>query len=156
LLVVQHITRGFTASLINWLRSSCAIDVKTAEHGEQVIDACAYFAPDDFHLGVSSSGTLKLTREPPIGGFRPSANALFSSVAAVYGSQAVAVILTGMGDDGVDGLRAIRRAGGWIIGQDEATSVVYGMPGAAAAAGVLDVVSPLDEISLRILSASSR
>jgi two-component system chemotaxis response regulator CheB len=84
---------------------------------------------------------------PKVGGFRPSATPLFVSVADAYGSAATAAILTGMGEDGIEGLRAIRRGGGCVIAQDEATSVVFGMPGSAVAAGLADFILPLGAIA---------
>jgi two-component system chemotaxis response regulator CheB len=92
-----------------------------------------------------------LSRAPAIGGFRPSATFLFESAAAVCGKSLLAVILTGMGRDGVAGLHAVRRAGGHVIAQDEATSAVYGMPREAVAEGVTDTVLPLQEITPRIV-----
>ena len=86
-----------------------------------------------------------------MGGFRPAGSYLFDSVAAAYGSSVTAVILTGMGQDGVEGLRSIRRAGGRIFAQDEKSSVIWGMPGAAAAAGLPDLILPLEEIAARLL-----
>ena len=85
-----------------------------------------------------------------MGGFRPSGTFLFESVARVFGAATVAVILTGMGEDGVAGLRAVRQAGGHIIAQDEKSSVIFGMPGAAIASGAVDVVLPLDAIAARL------
>src|SRR6185436_555314 len=90
---------------------------------------------------------------PPVGGFRPSASYLFETAARTFGAATLAVVLTGMGQDGVEGLRAVRQAGGEVIAQDEASSVVYGMPGAAARAGVVDLVLPLKDIAARILRA---
>src|SRR5438270_369610 len=109
-----------------------------------------YLAPDDRHLGVSGRVTVSLSGAPPVGGFRPSGTFLFEAAARVFGASAVAVILTGMGDDGVAGLRAVREAGGRVIAQDEKSSVIFGMPGAAVAAGVADAVLPLDLIPTRL------
>jgi two-component system chemotaxis response regulator CheB len=145
-LVVQHITPGFTAGLAAWLDSACPFRVKVAQHGEPLAPGSAYLAPDDRHLGVRG-GRVVLSDELPQGGFRPSGSALFASAAGAFGAGTLAVILTGMGDDGVTGLRAVRRAGGRVIAQDEATSVVYGMPGAAVAAGLADAVLPLGGIA---------
>src|SRR5205823_8229185 len=108
-----------------------------------------YFAPDDWHLGITPQRAIALTRTPPVGGFRPSGTSLFEAAASVYGAAAVAVILTGMGDDGVAGLHAVRRAGGRVLAQDEKSSAVFGMPAAAVAAGLADQVLPLEEIAPR-------
>lgn len=147
IVAVQHITPGFTAGLAAWLGSVCPVRVKVAQEGEVLRPGTAYLAPDDCHLGVSIRGAVALSDAPPVGGFRPSGTFLFESVARAYGGTAVAVILTGMGDDGVEGLRAVRRAGGLIVAQDEATSVIFGMPGAAIAAGLADAVLPIGAIA---------
>jgi two-component system chemotaxis response regulator CheB len=148
--VVQHISPGFTAGLASWLGTVCAFRVKVAQQGEALAGRTVYLAPDDRHLGVTAFGDVALSAAPPIGGFRPSGTYLFESVARGYGPAAVAVILTGMGADGVEGLRAIRRAGGRIIAQDEKSSVIFGMPGAAIAAGLADIVLPLEAIAPRL------
>jgi two-component system chemotaxis response regulator CheB len=150
LLVVQHITPGFTAGLADWLASSCGLPVKIAAHGEALAARAVYLAPDGRHLGVTRQGRVALADTPPVGGFRPSATHLFESAAHAYGAAAVGVILTGMGEDGVAGLRELRRVGGRVLAQDEASSVVYGMPGAAVAAGLADQVLPLDLIAGRL------
>ena len=108
-------------------------------------------APDDRHLGVSAQAVVTLSAAPPVGQFRPSGTFLFESAARAFGPSLVAVILTGMGDDGVEGLRAVRQAGGRVIAQDQASSVVWGMPGAAVAAGLADDVLPLDAIPARLV-----
>ena len=98
---------------------------------------------------------MQLSRDPPIAGFRPSGTHLFRSVAKVYGASAVGVILTGMGQDGVKGLAELREAGGIVIAQDESTSEIYGMPGAAVAAGVTNLVLPLPELCARLVTMAS-
>lgn len=150
ILVVQHIAKGFVEGFAAWLDSSSALSVRVARHGESLEPGTAYVAPDDAHLTVTREGLIALVRGAPLGGFRPSATALFESVARAYGEQCAAVILTGMGRDGVDGLRAVHVAGGYVLAQDERTSVVWGMPGAALAAGVVDLELPLDAIAPRL------
>jgi two-component system chemotaxis response regulator CheB len=155
ILVVQHITPGFTAGLAGWLAGTSRQRVKLAQQGEPLAPGTVYLAPDDLHLGTASRGGTSfvgLTPAPPIGGFRPSANHLFESVARDYGPAALALILTGMGDDGVTGLRAVRKAEGQVIAQDEKTSIVFGMPGAAVAAGLASTVLPLDLIAPRLMA----
>ncbi len=149
-LAVQHNAPGFMHGLVAWLGGGCGLTVKVAEQGEPLRPGTVYLAPDDRHLGVAPAGTVLLSPAPPVGGFRPSGTFLFESAARARGSSVVALILTGMGDDGVDGLRAVRQAGGHVIAQDEATSVVWGMPGSAVAAGLADSVLPLDSIALRL------
>ena len=150
ILVVQHITPGFAAGLAGWLDEVSPLRVKVAEAGEPMAAGTAYLAPDGHHLGVDRHRALTLSADGPVDGFCPSATPMFESVAAAFGASAVGVILTGMGDDGVKGLRALRRAGGRVIAQDEATSVVHGMPGAAVEAGLADAVLPLDAIAGRL------
>jgi two-component system chemotaxis response regulator CheB len=150
ILVVQHITPGFTPGLAAWLNSLSPLRVKVAEHGEHLAPHTVYLAPDERHLGVSNWGAVTLVEAPPISGFRPSGTFLFESVARAFGASALAVILTGMGTDGVEGLRALRQAGGRIIAQDEKTSVVFGMPGAAIVAGLADAVLPLGAIAAHL------
>jgi two-component system chemotaxis response regulator CheB len=98
-------------------------------------------------LGVTRGGRVALSSDPPIGGHRPSATHLFRSVAGVYGAGAVGVILTGIGEDGAAGLAVLKEAGGLVLAQDEATSIVYGMPGVAASLGIVDWVLPIDQMA---------
>jgi len=156
ILIVQHNTPGFMPGLVSWLDGSCDVIVKQAEQGELLLPHTAYLAPDDRHLGVSGQATVLLSSAPPVGGFRPSATFLFDSVARAFGPSVLGVILTGMGADGVEGLQSIRQAGGRIIAQDETSSVVWGMPGAAVAAGLADLVLPLDVIPTRLMELVSR
>lgn len=149
-LIVQHMAPGFVGGLANWLSDGCGLRVKVAEQGERMLGGTVYLAPDDRHLGVVDRRTLHVSNTPAIGGFRPSGNFLFESVARVFGSAAAGVILTGMGDDGCSGLVAMRRAGARIIAQDEATSVVFGMPAAAIAAGLPHITLPLELIGSRL------
>jgi two-component system chemotaxis response regulator CheB len=153
-LVVQHMAKGFMAALSSWLASECALAVEVAQHGELLLPDTVYLAPDDWHLGVTSDHRIALTAEPPIGGFRPAGTHLFESVARVYGANVIGVILTGMGRDGVDGLKALHAAGGYVIAQDEASSVVYGMPQEAVRAGVTDVVVDVGEVARVIIEQS--
>jgi two-component system chemotaxis response regulator CheB len=156
LLVVQHITRGFTAGLAEWLNKVSDLHVKLAEAGEALRPHTVYVAPDNRHLGVAGGSTVLLSDAPLVGGFRPSGTFLFESAARAFGPALVAVILTGMGDDGVAGLRAVRQAGGRVLAQDEGSCVIFGMPGAAVAAGVTDAVLPLDAIPARLVELIGR
>jgi two-component system, chemotaxis family, protein-glutamate methylesterase/glutaminase len=146
LFIVQHICAGFTAGMATWLSSTCPQRVKLAEHGEESCGGTVYLAPQDHHLMLSRRRMFILSSAPPMQGFRPSANVLFESVAHCYGAGAIGAILTGMGDDGAAGLGILRAAGATTIAQDEATSVVYGMPGAAIATGAAQHVLPLGAI----------
>ena len=146
ILIVQHISRGFAPGFARWLDGASPLRVKLADDGEALQPGTAYVAVDDHHLGVSLSRRVHLSTAAPVGGFRPSGTVLFDSVAAAFGRGAVAVILTGMGRDGVDGLPAIRSSGGRTIAESEATAVVYGMPAAAVHAGLADLVLPLEQV----------
>ncbi len=145
ILVVQHISRGFVKGLADWLNKASPLQVKVAVDGEPLKKRTVYLAPDDYHLGMTAPGQIALSNAAAIGGFRPSATPLFESVAHAFGSAATAVILTGMGEDGVVGLRAVRKAGGRVLAQDEKTCIVFGMPAAAVAAGLVDEVLPIEE-----------
>jgi two-component system chemotaxis response regulator CheB len=125
--------------------------VKIAVEGEPVRPRTVYLAPDGYHLGVSRRAAIHLSDAPPVGGFRPAADHLFDSAARAFGSDLTAVVLTGMGQDGVAGLRMVRQRGGNVIAQDEATCVVYGMPKAAFEAGLVDERLPLAGIAPRLI-----
>ncbi|MEO5816528.1 MAG: chemotaxis-specific protein-glutamate methyltransferase CheB [Gemmatimonadaceae bacterium] len=154
ILVVQHIARGFTTGLAHWLDGDTALNVRVAELNELAMPGAVYIAPDNRHIGCRTDGAgairIVLDDSPAEGAFRPSASYLFRSVAQSLGPNAVSVILTGMGDDGISGLRAVKAAGGKVIAQDEASSVIYGMPREAARAGVVNVVLPLNGIARRL------
>lgn len=142
ILVVQHMAAEFLPGLARWLGAASPLRVKLAEAGEPLSPATVYLAPAAHHLGVTSAHTILLAEEAPIGGFRPAGTFLFQSVARTFGRRVVALILSGMGEDGVAGLRAVRAAGGFVVAQDQASSAVFGMPGAAIAAGLADAVVP--------------
>jgi two-component system chemotaxis response regulator CheB len=146
ILVVQHIANGFVHALTKWLSESTSLKIKLAEDGETLAPGTVYIAPDAHHLGVRAPDSIRLSSDPPIAGFSPSASYLFASVASVYGAHTVGIIMTGMGNDGIEGLKQLHAAGGWVIAQDEATSIVYGMPQEAVRAGVVDEVLSLQEI----------
>jgi two-component system, chemotaxis family, protein-glutamate methylesterase/glutaminase len=155
LVVVQHIAAGFVAGLAEWLRSSCNLRVKVAEDGEPLAPRTVYLASDDRHLGVGRDRSIRMASSEPINGFRPSANHLFATAADAFGPAVTAVVLTGMGNDGVEGLRILKQAGGRVIAQNEATSVIYGMPREAVAAGVVDLELPITEIGPRLAALVS-
>ncbi|HEY7629750.1 MAG TPA: chemotaxis-specific protein-glutamate methyltransferase CheB [Thermoleophilaceae bacterium] len=156
ILIVQHITVGFHQGLVDWLNNVTPLSVKLGEAGHRPVAGEVILAPGEHHMSVDTAKRLVLTEESPVRGHRPSATHLFRSVASVYGANAMGVILTGMGDDGADGLVELRRAGGWVIGQDEATCVVYGMPREAAARGAVSEVRPLPEIASAIVDGWNR
>ncbi|WP_426755558.1 chemotaxis-specific protein-glutamate methyltransferase CheB [Myxococcus sp. Y35] len=153
LLVVQHIAIGFSQGLAQWLRTAGPLPVKVAEDGEPLLPGHVYLAPDDRHLGVRSEGRAEVSRAAPVNGFRPSATWMFRSVARAYGPASLAVILTGMGQDGLEGVRELHRAGGRILAQDEQTSVVYGMPGVVVGANLAHEVVALPDLAARLTAA---
>ena len=143
--VVQHIADGFTEGLATWLASEARLDVHEGQDGEELRPGKVLLAPTGRHLLVGE-GFVRLSDAPPVDTFRPSVTPLFLSAARAYGPRVCGVILTGMGRDGADGLRAIRDGGGPTIAQDESTSAVFGMPRAAIELGAVERVLPLDEI----------
>jgi two-component system chemotaxis response regulator CheB len=148
--VVQHITAGFAAPLAEWLMRVIPAQVCIAQQHEALLPGRIYLAPDGAHLTVDALGRAAL--KPPKAGerFCPSADQLFASVATVYGASAIGVILTGMGDDGAQGLRALRMAGGYTLAQDAASCVVPGMPVAAQEQGAVERVVPLADLAAAV------
>ena len=146
LLCVQHIAEGFMQGMVDWLASTCRIRVRTAVEGDQPLAGTAYFPPNDRHLEIDDAGAFRCSGAIPLGGHRPSVDIAFSSLARRYGPAAVGVLLTGMGQDGAQGMRDIVRAGGLTIAQDESTSIVFGMPRCAIELGAALQVLPLDQI----------
>ena len=154
-LVVQHMPAGFTKSLAQRLHSMSKLPVSEAEAGEPVLEDRVYLAPGGLHMaleGPVGATTIALDDSAPVWGVRPSADPLFRSVAARFGRDAVAVVLTGMGRDGADGARAIREAGGRAVLQDRATSTIFGMPNAALQIAGADRVASLGEIAPSIVA----
>lgn len=152
-LVVQHMPKEFTGAFAERLNKLTKLRVKEAQSGDPVEPGLVLVAPGDHHLVLQkkNGGTVAaLLHSDKVDGHRPSASVLFKSVAEHYRERAIGVIMTGMGRDGVDGLKEMRAAGAKTVGQDQATSVVYGMPGIAAKEQVLDHVEPLDGIIGRL------
>jgi two-component system, chemotaxis family, protein-glutamate methylesterase/glutaminase len=155
ILIVQHMPPKFTASLAASLERTCQTSVAEARDGDLVKKKSIYLAPGGQHLVVRREHNLlvlALNEQPPENGCRPSADVLFRSAATVFEGGAAAIVLTGMGRDGTAGLGAIKRAGGYAFVQDEATSVVWGMPGSAVEAGLADEILPLDGIAAAVES----
>lgn len=150
ILIVQHMPPTFTRLLAERLDNKCPLTVREAEGGETPRPGEIWIAPGDRHLVVEGSPgwpRLATTEGPPENSCRPAVDVLFRSVAHVYGDRALALVLTGMGQDGLRGAEAIHEAGGSTIVQDEATSVVWGMPGFVENAGLADAVLPLNQIA---------
>jgi two-component system chemotaxis response regulator CheB len=155
-LVVQHIPRGFTKSLSERLDARSAVPVREARDGDPVAPGTVLVAPAGIHARLVRRGgavVVSLDEEPRDSLHRPAADVLMASAAEVYGARALGVVLTGMGSDGTEGLRAIRRAGGTTLAESEETAVIYGMPKAAVEAGVVDRSVPLDQMAGEILAA---
>ena len=153
--VVQHMPPGFTKALADRLNSISAIKVKEAEDGDIIQSGQVYIAPGNYHMRIASEGRKRkivLGQDPPVGNHRPAVNVMFDSVAPV-GRELVAVIMTGMGCDGCEGMKKIKANGGYSIAQDEASCVVYGMPKAVVDAGLADEVRPVQNIARAIVEA---
>ncbi|MCC2670298.1 MAG: cheB [Armatimonadetes bacterium] len=150
-LVVQHITPSFHGGFVRWLDSVVPQSVRVAAHGDRPEPGTVYVSPPDRHLVVGREG-LRLDDSPAIGLQRPSGTLLFSSMATALGSRGLGVLLTGMGDDGADGLVALRKAGGYTLAEDASTAVVYGMPAAAAERGGVNELLPLPAIGARLVA----
>lgn len=144
--ICQHITEGFTDELAQWLTAETGRTVVEAEDGAILDCGRVMVAPSGAHFMVSSEWKVVLDRGAPLGGFKPSCDALLSSVAQAFGRRAIGVILTGMGRDGAAGLKEIRERGGRTIAQDEPSCTVFGMPGQAIEIGAVERVLPLAEI----------
>ncbi len=154
LVIVQHIAEGFTGALAERLDQISPLHIKVCRDFEAIVPGLGLLSPAGMHLTIKKvSGKLyaALSREPSTSLYRPSADVLFSSMARVCGPAACAVVMTGMGNDGARGIREIRDRGGATIAQDEATSVIFGMPGEAIKGGGIEVIAPLDRIAGEIL-----
>jgi len=153
-LVVQHMPPLFTRLLAERLHATCKLPVEEAAQGTRVEAGKILIAPGDFHMKLAPQGAgvrVCLDQSPPLNSCRPAVDALFASVGEVYGGAAIAVVLTGMGQDGMRGAEILRARGAKILAQDEETSVVWGMPGAVVNAGLADKVLPLDRMVPEIL-----
>jgi two-component system chemotaxis response regulator CheB len=159
IVVVQHMPERFTASFAKRLNDLCQVDVKEAENGDAVLRGRVLIAPGNFHTLLERSGAtyrVSVREGPLVSRHRPSVDVLFRSAARSAGSNAVGIIMTGMGDDGARGLEEMKRAGARTIAQDEATSVVFGMPKEAIARGCVDRIVPLPQIAAELLRAAAR
>ncbi len=156
-LVTQHMPAAFTASFAARLNRTCAPTVKEAQDGAPIVPGVVHLAPGGVgHLEVAGrqgAWRCRIRRSEPVNGHRPSVDVMFASLAQAVESQAVGVVLTGMGRDGADGLLQMRRAGAATIGQDEASSVIYGMPRAAFETGAVARQLPLGQIGQEVLRA---
>lgn len=144
ILIVQHMPPGFTAGLAKRLDSIGTMPCKEAQPGDRVVAGQALMAPAGTHMKIRPDHTLEFTLEPTVHGVRPAADFLFQTGAEVFGANTVGAILTGMGRDGAEGARAIRRHGGIVFAESEASCTVYGMPRAAVVAGAVDYELSID------------
>lgn len=157
IVLTQHMPAGFTAPFAERLNQSCQIEVKEARTNDELKPGRLLLAPGDFHLRVCKRNRkllIALSDGPKVSGFRPSVDVMFDSVASSVGGRAVACVLTGMGNDGSAGIRLLKQHGACTIAQDQATSVVYGMPKAAFETGCIDTVAPLGGILDAIIQAA--
>jgi two-component system chemotaxis response regulator CheB len=157
--VVQHMPEHFTAAFARRLSTVCPCAVREAQDGDRLERGLALVAPGGRQMEVAESGgvlRVRLSDDPPVNRHRPSVDTLFLSLAQVAGADGVAALLTGMGDDGARGLLALRRAGSHTIAQDEASSVVYGMPRVAAELGAAVEILPLERIAAACLTGATK
>ncbi|MFQ5597162.1 MAG: chemotaxis response regulator protein-glutamate methylesterase [Nitrospiria bacterium] len=153
IVIVQHMPKLFTKMLADRLDKDSKISVKEGAEGMILKPGTAYVAPGDHHLCLHKNARqacIALNQKPPQNSCRPSADYLFRSVAEVFGGRALGIIMTGMGQDGLDGLRMVKAKGGYVIAQDQSSSVIWGMPAAVVKAGLADAVLPLYRIAKEI------
>jgi two-component system chemotaxis response regulator CheB len=146
-LIVQHMPKGFTKSMADRLDATSAISVSEAKDGDLVTPGHVLVAPGDYHMEVKRGGIIKLNQNPPVWGVRPAVDVTMESVADQYGKSLVGVILTGMGQDGTVGAGLFKKAGGWVVAENESTCAVFGMPKSAIDAGNTDAVFPIGKIA---------
>ena len=159
ILVVQHMPPLFTRLLAERLNATCALAVEEAVQGQPILPGKILIAPGDFHMKIAPAGTgtrVCLDQSPPENSCRPAVDALFASAGEVFGGACIAVILTGMGQDGLRGAQILKARGATVLAQDEASSVVWGMPGAVASAGIADRILPLSGLGPEILRLAGR
>ena len=147
ILIVQHMSQGFIRGFARWLANSSGLPVHVAMHGESLLPGHVYVAPDEYQMKVEREGKIVLTKDDPERGLRPSISYLFRAVAEVYGADAIAGLLTGMGRDGASELRLLKERGAITFAQDKDSSVVHGMPGQAIKLDAAVLILPLDRIA---------
>ncbi|CAK0752985.1 Protein-glutamate methylesterase/protein-glutamine glutaminase [Gammaproteobacteria bacterium] len=154
ILLVQHISTGFTVGFTQWLAEASGWPVRIARDGEMPLSGHVYVAPDDHHLRVGRQRELRITQDEPYHGLRPSVGVLFRSVAEHYGRQAVGILLTGMGRDGAEELKLMADRGAFTMAQDEESCVVFGMPAEAIKLGAAKFIGPPPKIAERLMLQS--
>ncbi|MFH0809967.1 MAG: chemotaxis protein CheB [Pseudomonadota bacterium] len=156
IVVVQHLDPHHRSLMADIISRRTKLQVNQAEEGNRLVPGAVYMAPPDRHLLVNPDGLLSLPQRDLVSFVRPSADLLFESVAASHRERAIAVVLTGTGSDGAAGVRAIKKLGGTVIAQDEASAEFFGMPGAAIRTGSVDFVLPLAEIPSALVTLVMR
>lgn len=156
IVVAQHISDGFVAGLVEWLKRICKLQIRIGVEGEKIVPGTVYFSASERHMKINRHQAIAWVDRQPSDIYRPSCDLLLSSVAEVYGEKSIGIILTGMGHDGVLGIKKIREIGGRTIAQDEKTSVVFGMPRVAIENGFIDQILPVQEISGEVLRLTNR
>ena len=151
IVIVQHMPAGFTGSLAERLDRASPIAVREARSGDKITPGVALLAPGGHHLRISGDGTVRLTQEPEIGGLRPRADVTIRDAAALYRNRLLLTVLTGMGKDGLDGARDVKRFGGRVLVEDESTCTVYGMPRCISEAHLVDLELPLEGLTAAII-----
>ena len=144
--IVQHMPEGFTQSFANRLDQHAAVRVKEAEHQETIRPGTVYLAPGNYHMAIEQN-VIQLSQTEKLNGVRPAVDILFESAAKEYTHNLLAIVMTGMGKDGTIGMGHVKANGGRTVAQDEESSIVYGMPGSAVKAGVVDAIYDLNEIA---------
>ena len=152
IICVLHISKEFQTILMDWLSANCQLKVKIAEPGQKPEPGFVYFPNVDSHLEIDKFGRFTNNRKLPYKGYCPSITVTFSSLADYYGNASIGVLLTGMGTDGVDGIKDIFKKQGFTIGQDEKSSTVYGMVKYAQEQAVLNEITPLSDIALKLMN----
>ncbi|MCU0315721.1 MAG: chemotaxis response regulator protein-glutamate methylesterase [Fimbriimonadaceae bacterium] len=156
ILIVQHMPAGFTHSFAMRLNQVGTVPCHEAKKGDAILPGQALLAPGGQHMLIGKDGRIVLNEEPTLHGVRPAADYLFETASTLYGNRVIGAVLTGMGRDGAEGAVTIRKAGGYVVGENESSCVVYGMPKAAMKAGGIDAELPLEEIGSAIVGALSR
>jgi two-component system chemotaxis response regulator CheB len=156
-LIIQHMPAGFTRSLAERLDTLTSLNVREAEQGDRLEAGTVLVAPGNYHLQLTAGGVVQLFQGPRVHGVRPSIDVTLEATAALFGPRVVTAILTGMGEDGADGAVTVRAKGGYVVAEDEATCVVWGMPRVVAERGAANRVARLEDISAAIaLGVTSR
>jgi two-component system chemotaxis response regulator CheB len=154
ILLVQHNTSGFDKSFVEWLDEYSKLKIQLAQEGTIPVKGNIYVAPTEKHLLINDN-LLTFDDSRPVNNQKPAADMLFKSAAASFGDSVISIVLTGMGGDGAEGTRSIKKADGITIAQDESSSMIFGMPQSAIETGCVDIVLPLNEIAGKLISLTS-